>query len=361
MASQNVIRPCIPLLKTELLTNRRMQSTGGLPSQLWSNNPIAGLSLDAAGLVALADLQTVKERTALTGTSTYLDMFILCPGIHRQQHATDLNSAELPACAALTTGYVFRVENPATVVFLQKIGKAGHLVNLVVSENTSTQSVWARIQAAWWTSNSSQVSSLSYVTAVSLTLVAFIIAILTEDGWASVILMILMFARFCNIVIVRRRSQTGWKGVPEPGVTGDLLILLSQDRWIRMQGNVDDLKAVTSGQWMRDMTFAESSVVGAATMLVYLDAALVSNVQQVGKFVIVMLLLLSAGLLGFSNIKIKTFQMFGRSIRVVGEPKAYERRLLLAEELIQSTGRDDWAIRLGMINPDSSRVVKVVM
>jgi len=317
--------------------------------------------LDAAGLVALADLATIQERTALTGTSTYLDMFVLCPGIHRQQHAPELNGAELPACAALTTGYVFRIENPATVVFLQKFGKTGHLVNLDVTRNTKPQSICARIRAAWWTSNSSLVSSASYLTAVGLTFVAIVIAVLTGDGWASAILMILMFSRFCNMVIVRRRSQIGWKGVPEPGVTGDLLILLSQDRWIRMRGNVDDLKAVTSGQWMRDMTFAESSVVGAATMLVYLDAALVSNVQQAGKIVIVMLLLLSAGLLGFSNNKIKTFQMFGRSIKVVGEPKAYKRRLLLAEELIKSTGRDDWAIRLGMINPDTSRLTKVVM
>jgi len=142
-------------------------------------------------------------------------------------------------------------------------------------------------------------------------------------------------------LIIRRRSQIGWKGVPEPGAKGDLLILLSQVLWIRMQGSVDDLKAVTSGQSMRDMTFAESSFAGAATMLVYLDATLVSYAQQAGKIIIVVLLLLSAGLLGFSNSKVKAFQMFGRSIKVVGEPKAYKRRLLLAEELIKSTRRDD--------------------
>ncbi|MCJ1244572.1 hypothetical protein MMC30_001770 [Trapelia coarctata] len=334
---------------------------GGLPLELWSKNPIASISLDAAGLVALADLPTIQKRTVLTGTSTFLDMFVLCPGIHRQQHATELNGAELPACAALTTGYVFRIENPATVVFLQKTGKPGHLVNLVVSEHTKPQSLWAHIQAAWWTSNSSPVSSLSYVTTVGLTFAAFVLVILTGDWWASAVLMILMFSRLCNILVVRRRSQIGWKGVSEPGKKGDLFILLSQDRWIRMQGSVDDLKAVTSGQWMRDMTFAESSIIGAATMLVYLDAALVSNAQQAGKVIIVVLLLLSAGLLGFSNNTVKTFQMFGRSIKVVGEPKAYKRRLLLAEELIKGTGRDDWAIRLGMINPDSSRVTKVVM
>ena len=288
-------------------------------------------------------------------------MFVLCPGIHRQQQATELNGAELPACAALTTGYVFRVENPATVVFLQKIGKPGHLVNLVVSKKCKPRSIWARIQAARWPSKSPPVSSLSYIAAVGLTLVAFVFVTLTGDWWASTILTTLMVSRLCNIVVVKRRSQIGWKGVSEPGAKGDLLILLSQDRWIRMQGSVDDLKAVTSGQWMRDMSFAESSIAGAATMLVYLDAALVTNAQQAGKIIIAVLLLLSAGLLGFSNHKATRFQMFGRYIQVAGEPRAYERRILLAEELIKSTGRDDWAIRLGIINPESSRVTRVVM
>ncbi|KAE9574490.1 hypothetical protein CGMCC3_g9421 [Colletotrichum fructicola] len=72
------------------------------------------MSLDAAGLVALADLTTVQKRTALTGTSSLLDSFILCPGMHMQQDSTSLNGGEYPACGALTSGYVFRVENPAT-------------------------------------------------------------------------------------------------------------------------------------------------------------------------------------------------------------------------------------------------------
>ena len=331
---------------------------------LISNNLIANLSLDAAGLVALADLQSIQTRTALIVTSTYLDTFVLCPGIHRQQDATELNGAELPSCAALTTGYVFRVENPATVVFLQKIGKTGHLVTAVVSSSATQdgrRTAWRRIKTSWWSPNSSLSSSLSYLAAVILTLatVGFVIAI--GDWWAFTILLILMFARLCNTIVVRRRSQVGWKGVPEPGLQGDLLILLSQDRWVRLKGSVDDLKAVTSGQWMRDMTFAESSLAAAATMIVYVDAALASNASQAGKMAFVVLLLLSAGLLGFSNDRIAALCMFGREIRVVGEPKAYARRLILAQELVKSTGRDDWAIRLGMINPEPHEALKVVL
>src|SRR3954463_11983732 len=79
------------------------------------SSQVPKFSLDAAGLVALADITTAQERTALTGTSSLLDLLVLVPGIHLQQNATELNRGEYPACAALTTGYVFRIENPATV------------------------------------------------------------------------------------------------------------------------------------------------------------------------------------------------------------------------------------------------------
>ncbi|GKT96349.1 hypothetical protein Ct61P_14199 [Colletotrichum tofieldiae] len=49
--------------------------------------PIPGLSLSTAGLVALADLQAIANRTALTGTSSWLDALVLAPGLHYQQAA----------------------------------------------------------------------------------------------------------------------------------------------------------------------------------------------------------------------------------------------------------------------------------
>ena len=66
---------------------------------------MGNLSLDAAGLVALADLTTIAKRTALTGTACLSDVLVLCPGIHRQQNAPDLNGGEYPATGAMTTGY----------------------------------------------------------------------------------------------------------------------------------------------------------------------------------------------------------------------------------------------------------------
>ena len=61
---------------------------------LWSAAPLPNISLDAAGLLALADLSTIADRTALTGGASFLDALVLCPGIHRQQTATELNKGE---------------------------------------------------------------------------------------------------------------------------------------------------------------------------------------------------------------------------------------------------------------------------
>ena len=63
-------------------------------NSLWSTTPLPNISLDAAGLLALADLSAIAERTALTGSASYWDALILCPGIHRQQAATELNKGE---------------------------------------------------------------------------------------------------------------------------------------------------------------------------------------------------------------------------------------------------------------------------
>lgn len=57
----------------------------------WSSNPIPYLSLSAGGLLALADLNTVAQRTAITGGSSWLDALVLAPGLHYQQAADALD------------------------------------------------------------------------------------------------------------------------------------------------------------------------------------------------------------------------------------------------------------------------------
>jgi hypothetical protein len=256
----------------------------------------------------------------------------------------------------MTTGYVFRVENPATVLYLQKVGLTGQLTTLSVTKISNAQQKWSQLLSMFYTfHNASFLSSMAYLSAVCMTLIAIAVLILSEDWWGLFVILLLMFARLCNILVIRRRSQVGWKGASEPGVQGDLLVLLSQDRWIRIRGAVDDLKAVTSGQWLRDMTFAESSVSAIASVLVYLDAALASNVTQLGKVLLLVLLIGSAGLLAIANERTGVLQMHGHIIKVAGPPKKYNRRLEMAKQLIKESGREDWAVRLGMIVPESSK------
>lgn len=113
-----------------------------------------------------------------------------------------------------------------------------------------------------------------------------------------------------------------------------------------MKGNTDDVKAVTSGQWLRDEKPPESWITAFATILIYFDAALASNVKQFGKILLLALLIGSVTLLAVVNAATNDLLMHGCIIKAVDKPKAYERRKDLAEELIKETGRVVWAIRM---------------
>ncbi|KAF3909965.1 hypothetical protein ABW20_dc0106967 [Dactylellina cionopaga] len=337
-----------------VIVDFRERVTMYIPQKMTLEAPIdakaSSVGLDAAGLVALADIATIQERTVLTGTSSFLDIFVLAPGLHLQQKATGLNAGEHPACGALTTGYVFRVENPATVFYLQRIGRTGHLTTITVSKSFQDATWHTRlILTLLPLQNMNFLSGIAYFIAVSWGIAAFLLLILAGDWWGVTVFGSLMIARLINVIVIRRRSRLEWCGAAEPGVMGDLLILLSQDRWVRMKGLVDDLKAVTSGQWLRDEDTLESWFSAFATLIVYLAAALASNITQLGKILLLCLLVGSAGLLALANTATDDFQMHGCVVKVAGECKKYERRLHLANELIKETGRDDWAIKMGMI------------
>lgn len=314
-----------------------------------TSSSLSGISLDAAGLVALADLTSITERTALRGDASWLDILFLAPGIHRGQLAGEVNKGELPICGAMTSGYVFRVENQATVAFLQKIGVTGHLTVIDVFSPDEEGSVLARKLRSWFSPEHIG-PSIVFLIGIGCTIVSIFLVGAMHDWWALGVLAMLIGARLINTVVIKRRAELTWKGAPEPGVMGDLLVLLSQDRWVRMKGTVDDLKTVTSGQWLRDQSTIESFFTAFATLLVYASATLVPNTTTVGALIVVTLILASAGLLGLSNaLAKKEVMMFGRTLKVTQQPKSYARRLDLAKELIEETGRDDWAIGMGMI------------
>lgn len=70
------------LLRSQALGANSCVVKGVMRAQI---EPVTSLvSLDAADVNALADLTTIQQRTALTGTSVFLHAFIVCPGLHLQ-------------------------------------------------------------------------------------------------------------------------------------------------------------------------------------------------------------------------------------------------------------------------------------
>lgn len=239
----------------EVLANTRLLSQDVIPKvSAGICRSMPRFNLDLAGLLVLADLQTVAKRTALTGTSAWLDVFVLAPGLHKQTAAPDLCKGEYPACAAMTTGYVFRVENPATVYYLQSVSRPGHLTTLSVGP---AEDGTLRLT----------VSYLGHTAAIFLTVFVLAYLIIIEDFFGVTAVAILIAVRFINTIVIRRRARPGWFGAPEPGIQSDLLVLLSQDRWVRIQGATDDVKAITSGTWLAECTPTENSMLALGTLL----------------------------------------------------------------------------------------------
>lgn len=305
----------------------------------------------AAGLVALADLPTAAIRTALTGKAALLDALVICPGFHRQHLATELNKAEYPAVAALTTGYVFRVENPATVYFLQRISKTGALTNLKVSQPKNLESFGARTLAKVWSfQNTTPLSTLTYLALPTLTTLTLSILIILHNTIGTTVLTLFILARLLTTLVIARRSAATWHGHPEPGVQGDLLVLLSQDRWVRLRGPVDHLKATTSGQWLREPTFLEGAAQSAATLITYAAGGLSVSMSGAGQVVLLGLLVGSAVLLAVANEATTALAMHGCSMKIDGKygVKQYGRRLEMVKEMLSEPGRNDEMMRLGL-------------
>ncbi|KAI9672142.1 MAG: hypothetical protein M1831_001955 [Alyxoria varia] len=319
----------------------------------WSQSVGSTVALDAAGLIALAELPTLALRTALTGSASFVDILVLCPGIHRQQEATSLNAGEYPITANMTSGYVFRVENQGTVAFLQRIGRTGHLTTMSVKKDTgATRGCQAILDLSGPPS-----AVLLYLATILLTLCALTALVVVNDGWGLGIFGMLIFARLLNVLVIRRRCDANWHGKKEAGGSR-LLILLSQDRWMQIHGLTNDVKRITSGQWLRERTFLETSLEGLSIVLVYLSAALASNSSQVGKIIILVLFMVNAGLLTLSNETQDALHMKGLILKEDGMPKSYDRRLSMADELIKENGdKDDWATKIGLINKSSERVM----
>ena len=87
----------------------------------------------------------------------------------------------------------------------------------------------------------------------------------------------------------------------------------------------------------------------------WFNSAILANALRESQVLLLVLLLGSTVLLGVANMNTQALDMHGRVIRQQGEPNFYHRRLDLAEQLIRETGRDDWALQMGMIRPENRK------
>ncbi|KAJ3555299.1 hypothetical protein NM688_g2656 [Phlebia brevispora] len=349
---------------------------------------IAGVALDSAGLVALADLSLIKQRTALMGSASYFDIFFLAPGIHTQQDCTGVNGGELPYAGDMKNDYVFRIENPGTVSYLQSISEPGYLVTVQVTRLKRRGCIrhFEHLYIGGF------IPSLLYILGIAFTITSIALVSVIRDFWATAVLLLLIVARAINTVVVMSRCEkgrTGWKGGEEPqGKKAALIILLSQDRWVCMKGLTEDIKLVTAGQWLSDPSPVESFAAAFAMLLVYVAAALAINGTFVGNLIIAVLLLVSAGILSVCNSLTKDLHMFGCKVRIwkegekipdeedeedikarQGDEKGrhdgrrkYERRSEMATELLQKyrkqPGKAKWATKMDLLTKEAVRAVQ---
>ncbi|KIV80245.1 hypothetical protein PV11_07759 [Exophiala sideris] len=313
------------------------------------------MSLALLPILLLATPSTITALhtyTALSGRPTWLDSLIFCLGMQTPLTATSLNEGEYPAVAAMTTGYVFRVENQATVMYLHRIGQTGHLTTLDVSPVFAGANR-ARNGLGWYT--------IMYLPLIVPAHALLVRAQLASDRFFLMSTLLLLFSRLLSVASLRARTLPSWHGGAEPEVKGDLLVLLSEDRWVRMKGLVDDSKAVTSGSWLSRprypmlCDFAE----WISRFLVYIAVVVLANATDRGKIALVLCSFIAHGVLAVHNMLAKELVMNGRVVKIsdaIGSVKEYPRRLVMARELVKEMGRSDFAIRLGMINPDDAVV-----
>lgn len=308
--------------------------------------PIPNFSLSASGLLALADLSTVAQRTAITGGSSWLDALLLAPGLHYQQAADALEN-ETAKFEALENVQgkmsTYNITNPATIRYLQKVGRQGEIVTVDVGMVPQRQyfhrtgrSQSRGQRSIIWQDSSSDLgwfSHVLYLASPILTITAIVFLVLLKEcksfgtyvnilllltvsrGYGIAFLVALMVSRILNIWVIKQRSRPKQPIPPDPDVSHILtqyLVDLGNGRSVCLRGMADDLQSITTSTWLRNKTHIEGYLEAMAKLIVYLVAAFSGNMTQVGGIIFMGLLLVTAGLLGLSNAHAKTFKMHGR-------------------------------------------------
>ncbi|RFU74736.1 hypothetical protein TARUN_7511 [Trichoderma arundinaceum] len=229
----------------------------------WTSTPIPNLSLSAGGLLALADLNTIAQRTAIAGGSSWLDAFVLAPGLHYQQ-AADLLTPEYgsgrPVLSTALDGGARRyvVSNVAMVKFLRRLwereGKYGVVTLYVRMENDGLggiafasslslllgydasgrrdgnnrrsqrreQRSLRRLQDIDHKNHVKEVLEMDwlshalYLLSPLLTVTAIVFMVLLQDWWGLGFIISLMLSRLANIWAIKERSRPAAAPPPPP-------------------------------------------------------------------------------------------------------------------------------------------------
>lgn len=158
--------------------------------------PIPGFQLSAGGLLVLADLSTIAQRTAIAGGSSWLDALLLAPGLHYQQ-AADALEKETAKYNAIEASQgkdkisAYSITNAATIRYLQKVGRQGETVTVDVGmipqrqyfrrashgQRRSQRSIIWRDSGA----DLGRFSHVLYLASPVLTVVAIVFLVLLQD------------------------------------------------------------------------------------------------------------------------------------------------------------------------------------
>ncbi|KAJ4422388.1 hypothetical protein N0V82_002943 [Gnomoniopsis sp. IMI 355080] len=313
----------------------------------WSSHPIPNFSLSASGLLVLADLNTIAQRTVLRGGSSWLDSLVLAPGLHYQQAADDLtrgdnaqilNAVEIDHDGRPTA---HRIVNQAVVSYVLRIAEDGKTVVLDVGELGVKKGSWGmrRRQNAMGRGGQRAmlyggpqdldegldlVAHLLYVASPVLTCVAIAFVVLLKDWWALAIIVVLMISRVLNIIVIKSRSKPKPPELPKPFSFPDSLspapritqytITLNPTTAVILRGLSSDLYALTTTVWLRPKTHIDGYMEAIAKVLVYNVAAVSGNATQAGNIVLLALLVVSAGLLALSNARQPGLLNGGRTV-----------------------------------------------
>ncbi|PHH71731.1 hypothetical protein CDD80_5041 [Ophiocordyceps camponoti-rufipedis] len=318
----------------------------------WTATPIANLTLSAGGLLALADLNTVANRTVVAGGSSWLDALVLAPGLHYQQAADALDEQGAEAVAVEVDDGVERrhvVSNAALVAFLRRlwldaterplmldVSRAGagekrlgrRLSRLVCRRPRLTSPTRSSSSSASSSGLPLQVDRLShilYLLSPLLTSTASTFMILLGDWWGLTFIIALMISRSLNIWTIKQRTlpiTTKFLSTlpikppsplddPDDDRPTEYAIDLGDNRTALLVGLSSDLRALTTRTRLRPQTVLGGYLEAGSKLLVYMVAALSGNLSQAGAMVLMVLLLVSAGLLGLSNARASGLRING--------------------------------------------------